>query len=209
MRRFLLISTLLSVLLLFGCAGLFKREAIPIRYYRINYPEPTVASTYQSKKNLLVKRVKVNSAYDRGVLIFRDRDQSFGFYTYDEWLSNADEQIYTLVSRDLLKFGLFSSLVARDSGVLPDYILNIFLTELFEDRTEDDAKAVVSLTYTLSSRSDDKILYQKDFNVTRSSQEGNPDSFAKEVSLCLEQIEKEFLPALKQAIQSAEQEKAQ
>ena len=144
---------LLAALLLSGClSGIFKRDAITVNYYQIDYPEIAKACEKPFDLSLSFRKLQVNSAYDRSTLIYMNGDKSGGVYSYDEWLSSPDELIFSMLQRDLEDGNVFKSLTSRTSGTLPDYGLVGSLVEVYESREllGTKAKAHVVMLFTLT-----------------------------------------------------------
>lgn len=186
---------LLSALLLCGClSGIFKRDAITVNYYQIDYP--SIAKTCEKPFDLALsfRKLQVNSAYDRSTLIYMNGDKSGGVYSYDEWLSSPDELIFSMLQRDLEDAGVFKSLTTRTSGTLPDYGLNGTLVEVYESREllSAQAKAHVVMLFTLTrldrgSRTS-RVVLQRRYTADTECVSGDPESYVQGVCASLRDI---------------------
>ena len=183
---------LLAALLLSGClSGIFKRDAITVNYYQIDYPEIAKACEKPFDLSLSFRKLQVNSAYDRSTLIYMNGDKSGGVYSYDEWLSSPDELIFSMLQRDLEDGNVFKSLTSRTSGTLPDYGLIGSLVEVYESREllSAQAKAHVVMFFTLTrldrgSRTS-RVVLQKRYTADTECVSGDPESYVQGVCASL------------------------
>lgn len=190
-----LVLTLLSALLLCGClSGIFKRDAITVNYYQIDYPKIEKVCETPFDLSLSFRRLQVNSAYDRSTLIYMNGDKSGGVYSYDEWLSSPDELVFSMLQRDLEDGNVFKSLTTRTSGTLPDYGLNGTLVEVYESREllGTKAKAHVVMLFTLTrldrgSRSS-RVVMQKRYTADTECLSGDADSYVQGVCASIRDI---------------------
>lgn len=186
---------LLPALLLCGClSGIFKRDAITVNYYQIDYPEIAKVCEKPFDLSLSFRRLQVNSAYDRSTLIYMNSDKSGGVYSYDEWLSSPDELVFSMLQRDLEDGNVFKSLTTRTSGTLPDYGLNGTLVEVYESREllGTKAKAHVVMLFTLTrldrgSRSS-RVVMQKRYTADSECASGDADSYVQGVCSSIRDI---------------------
>ena len=186
---------LLAALLLSGClSGIFKRDAITVNYYQIDYPEIAKACEKPFDLSLSFRKLQVNSAYDRSTLIYMNGDKSGGVYSYDEWLSSPDELIFSMLQRDLEDGNVFKSLTSRTSGTLPDYGLVGSLVEIYESREllGTKAKAHVVMLFTLTrldrgSRTS-RVVLQKRYTADTECVSGDPESYVQGVCTSLRDI---------------------
>jgi len=186
---------LLGALLLSGClSGIFKREAITVNYYQIEYPGVEKACETPFDLSLSFRRLQVNSAYDRSAMIYMNSDKSGGVYKYDEWLSSPDELIYSMLQRDLEDGYVFKSLTFRNSGVSPDYLLSGMLVEIYESRAllSSEAKAHVVMLFTLTrlerGTQPSRVVLQKRYTVETPCKSEDPDSYVQGVCASLREI---------------------
>ncbi|MBO7435345.1 membrane integrity-associated transporter subunit PqiC [bacterium] len=193
MRKLLFL--LLASLILTGClSGIFKREAITVNYYQIEYPEIDKICSEPFDLALSFRKLQVNSAYDRSTLIYMNGDKSGGVYKYDEWLSSPDELIFSMLQRDLEDGGVFKSLTTRTSGVLPDYSLVGTLVEVYESREllGIKAKAHVVMLFTLTrldrgSRTS-RVVLQKRYTADSECASEDPESYVQGVCSSIREI---------------------
>ena len=193
MKRTLIL--LAAALVLTGClSGVFKREAITVNYYQIEYPEIEKVCSKPYDLALSFRRLTVNSAYDRSTLIYMNGDKSGGVYKYDEWLSSPDELIFSMLQRDLEDGGVFKNLTSRTSGVLPDYSLQGTLVEVYENRellgTKAKAHAVMLFTLTRLDRGANasRVILQKRYTADSDCASGNADSYVQGVCASIREI---------------------
>ena len=193
MKRTLIL--LAAALVLTGClSGVFKREAITVNYYQIEYPEIEKVCSKPFDLALSFRRLTVNSAYDRSTLIYMNGDKSGGVYKYDEWLSSPDELIFSMLQRDLEDGGVFKNLTSRTSGVLPDYSLQGTLVEVYENRellgTKAKAHAVMLFTLTRLDRGANasRVILQKRYTADSDCASGNADSYVQGVCASIREI---------------------
>ena len=189
------IILLAAALTLTGClSGIFKREAITVNYYQIEYPEIEKVCSKPFDLALSFRRLTVNSAYDRSTLIYMNSDKSGGVYKYDEWLSSPDELIFSMLQRDLEDGGVFKNLTSRTSGVLPDYSLQGTLVEVYENRellgTKAKAHAVMLFTLTRLDRGANasRVILQKRYTADSDCASGNADSYVQGVCASIREI---------------------
>lgn len=193
MKRTLIL--LAAALVLTGClSGVFKREAITVNYYQIEYPEIEKVCSKPYDLALSFRRLTVNSAYDRSTLIYMNGDKSGGVYKYDEWLSSPDELIFSMLQRDLEDGGVFKNLTSRTSGVLPDYSLQGTLVEVYENRellgAKAKAHAVMLFTLTRLDRGANasRVILQKRYTADSDCASGNADSYVQGVCASIREI---------------------
>ncbi|MBR5902581.1 membrane integrity-associated transporter subunit PqiC [bacterium] len=189
------IVLLAASLFITGClSGIFKRDAITVNYYQIEYPEIDKVCKDPFDLALSFRRLQVNSAYDRSTLIYMNGDKSGGVYSYDEWLSSPDELIFSMLQRDLEDANVFKSLTSRTSGVLPDYSLAGTLVEVYESREllGAKAKAHVVMLFTLTrldrgSRTS-RVVLQKRYTGETECTSSNPESYVQGVCASIREI---------------------
>ena len=193
MKRTLIL--LAAALVLTGClSGVFKREAITVNYYQIEYPEIEKVCSKPYDLALSFRRLTVNSAYDRSTLIYMNGDKSGGVYKYDEWLSSPDELIFSMLQRDLEDGGVFKNLTSRTSGVLPDYSLQGTLVEVYESRellgTKAKAHAVMMFMLTRLDRGANasRVILQKRYTADSDCVSGDADSYVQGVCASIREI---------------------
>ncbi|MBR5624938.1 membrane integrity-associated transporter subunit PqiC [bacterium] len=193
MKRTLIL--LAAALVLTGClSGVFKREAITVNYYQIEYPEIEKVCSKPYDLALSFRRLTVNSAYDRSTLIYMNGDKSGGVYKYDEWLSSPDELIFSMLQRDLEDGGVFKNLTSRTSGVLPDYSLQGTLVEVYENRellgAKAKAHAVMLFTLTRLDRGANasRVILQKRYTADSDCASGDADSYVQGVCASIREI---------------------
>ena len=189
------IILLAAALTLTGClSGIFKREAITVNYYQIEYPEIEKVCSKPFDLALSFRRLTVNSAYDRSTLIYMNSDKSGGVYKYDEWLSSPDELIFSMLQRDLEDGGVFKNLTTRTSGVLPDYSLQGTLVEVYESRellgTKAKAHAVMMFMLTRLDRGANasRVILQKRYTAESDCASGDADSYVQGVCTSIRDI---------------------
>ena len=189
------IILLAAALTLTGClSGIFKRDAITVNYYQIDYPEIAKACEKPFDLSLSFRRLTVNSAYDRSTLIYMNSDKSGGVYKYDEWLSSPDELIFSMLQRDLEDGGVFKNLTSRTSGVLPDYSLQGTLVEVYESRellgVKAKAHAVMLFNLTRLDRGSrtSRVVLQKRYTAESECASGDADSYVQGVCKAIREI---------------------
>jgi ABC-type uncharacterized transport system auxiliary subunit len=210
MRKLLFL--LLASFLLAGClSGIFKREAITVNYYQIEYPEIEKVCSEPFDLALSFRKLQVNSAYDRSTLIYMNGDKSGGVYKYDEWLSSPDELIFSMLQRDLEDGGVFKSLTTRTSGVLPDYALAGTLVEVYESREllGIKAKAHVVMLFTLTrldrGSKSSRVVMQKRYTADSECSSEDPESYVKGVCSSIREISEKLNKDVYQAVKEEEE----
>ncbi|MBO7543742.1 membrane integrity-associated transporter subunit PqiC [bacterium] len=208
-KLFLLLS---AAFLLTGClSGIFKREALTVNYYQIEYPEIGKVCQDTFDLSLSFRRLQVNSAYDRSTLIYMNGDKSGGVYKYDEWLSSPDELIFSMLQRDLEDSGVFKSLTSRTAGVLPDYSLVGTLVEVYENREllSRKAKAHVVMLFTLTrlerGSKSSRVVLQKRYTADGECTSEDPESYVQGVCASLREISENLNKDIYSAVKEEEE----
>jgi len=203
---------LLAVLFLSGCLnGIFKREAKTVNYYQIEYPTVEKVAEEPFDLSLSLRRLQVNSAYDRSTLIYMSGDHSGGVYSYDEWLSSPNELIFSMLQRDLEDGNVFRSLTSRSSGVLPDYSLSGALVEIYESRQllDPEAMAHVVMVFTLTrldrGKHTSRVVMQERYTADSPCASGDPDSYVKGVCASIREISTKLNQDILRAVKEEEE----
>lgn len=193
MKLYRKISFLFLVLSLLFCACLnLKQPRNKIGFYTLEYHPPRLADLKPLPSVIRLERFSVAPTYNTNRIIYRDQSFKRDAYAYYKWRANPGDLVTHFLNRDIRHSGLFKAVLPFDSRSASSHMLEGTVDEFFEWDTEENWKAVLSISITLMADTEPdiskRIIFQKSYGATRACKQKHPRALAKSMSQAMEEI---------------------
>lgn len=188
-----------------GCATLNK-PALNIRYYTLEYPQPSAGATSALPAVLRVERFHVAPEYDTDRMVYRESDFSRASYSYHKWRATPGELTAHFLRRDLAAAGIASAVIPEGSGVTPTHLLDGYVDEFLEwDLPQGgwEAKIGIHLTLLLAEEPDvsKRVLFQSRFQASSKCAQETPEALAAAMSEAMAAVSAQAIGAVRSALE--------
>jgi len=178
-----------------GCMD-FKQPSRQISYYTLEYDPPVISGLAPLPEAIQVKRFQASPLYDTKNIIYTEKPYFRNAYNYHKWQVLPGTMVSTLLSRDLMSYGIFSSVITDISLLNADYILEGKVDEFYEADEPDQWNAILTVSITFARKNvpeaSKSILLQKSYTVVETCKEKNPESLAAALSLAMSKISQDI-----------------
>ena len=189
--------TFLSFPILFGACVSLKQPVNKIEYYTLEYPPPEIETLKPLPHVIRMDRFTAAPPYNTSQIIYRDQSFRRNAYIYYRWQANPGAIVSTLLTRDIKNSGLFKAVLDPFSRFSPSYIIEGTVDEFFEWDTQNEWKAILSISIVLTEKNitdiKDRILFQKTYREAETCHQKKPKAVAEAMSLGLSKISKEMI----------------
>jgi len=187
------ISVLFLGLSLIFCACLsLKQPRNKIEFYTLEYDLPKLADLKPLPLVIRLERFSVAPIYNTNRIIYRDQSFKREEYAYYKWRANPGDLVTYFLNRDIRNSGLFKAVLPYDSQSASTHRLEGTVDEFFEWDTEEDWKAVLSISITLMADTEPdiskRIIFQKSYGATKAFKQKHPRALAKSMSQAMAEI---------------------
>ncbi len=157
-----------------GCALLSKSDAVPVRYFALESPKTTGASSAsaaQAAPGLDLRLGKVATAsYIRERVAYRPSDHELAYYEQWRWTERPDAVLRRALGRELFETRALKQRVTGTGITLEVEV------DAFEELKAPEHRAHVALTWLL--RDDHDVFVQRTFAVDKPIADNEPASIA-------------------------------
>ncbi len=183
-----------------GCGSLIKQRTPPTQYYQLDYAAPAPGAAAETLPAvLLVRPFRINAAYDRDSITYRDDAWRAGFYSYMQWIASPAEMVTAKIVRDLQASGAFAGVLAAGAVQQPDFAVIGTVEELGERRADTGTFGAVTLQVTLlrerrrvtrteGGDSQPAIVFQRSYAAQHPCEAATPASIAAAISAALQEV---------------------
>ena len=143
-----------------------------------------------------VKRFKIDPLYDNQKVVTRHTDFSVTFARHGEWALRPQTAASDLLV-EYLKAN-FSIKAMREGATeeLPDLIISGEMRAVEEDLRGEERAATLALTIKMTRARNDEVLFEETLRKSRPCEEYGYAALAREFSLCLSDIYRDFVVRL-------------
>jgi ABC-type uncharacterized transport system auxiliary subunit len=163
-----------------------SEKAMVNKYYVIEPPGRQVDETLNGgeviHRTCELEPVKVRSLIDKNQIVNRSQSNEITYYLNHQWAVRPSVSIMELVSQELEHIGIFEGVSTRFSRIVPDYRLNIFVTQLEVLESKRSFSAHLEVEFRLLRNADSEILVAYQADKTRPMEEKDLNLFAAEIS---------------------------
>jgi cholesterol transport system auxiliary component len=130
--------------------------------------------------------------YNTNQIIYRDQSFKRDAYAYFKWRANPGDLVTHFLNRDIRTAGLFKAVLPFDSRSASSHMLEGTVDEFFEWDTEENWKAVLSISITLMVDTEPdiskRIIFQKSYGTTKACEQKHPKALAQSMSQAMAEI---------------------
>jgi len=188
---------IIGISLILGACVNLRQPSNKIQYYTLEYAPPLFRDVDQLPYAVSVEHFTVAPVYDTTQIIYRERSFTRDAYAYHRWRVTPGDMITSLLNRDIRYSGLFKTVIPYASQYGSQFSLAGEVEEFFEWDTEEEWKAVLSLSISLISVNEKdvnkRILYQKSYRATETCKQKNPGALAEALSLEMSRLSREII----------------
>lgn len=185
-----------------GCSGKNKTPG-PVIFYTLDYAVPEFENSSTLPVALSVEKFTASPPYDSARIIYTTDAFTQNRYYYHQWITPPGEMVTRLLTRDLAASGRFQAVVNTREG-WTTHLLTGAINEFYEQDTEDQWNAVISITVILvdnrQKNGPPRICFQKTYQRRMPCAQKNPKSLASAMSLALAEISRELTSDIQAAI---------
>lgn len=182
----------LGLSLLFCACLSLKQPRNKIEFYTLEYHPPQLADLKPLPSVIRLERFSVAPTYNTNRIIYRDQSFKRDAYAYYKWRANPGDLVTHFLNRDIRNSGLFKAVLPYDSRSASSHMLEGTVDEFFEWDTEENWKAVLSISITLMADTEPdiskRIIFQKSYRATKACEQKHPRALAKSMSQAMEEI---------------------
>jgi len=183
---------LLGISLLFCACLTLKQPMNKIEFYTLEYDPPQLTNRQPLPLVIRLERFSVAPIYNTNRIIYRDQSFKREEYAYYKWRANPGDLVTHFLNRDIRNSGLFKAVLPYDSGSASSHVLEGTVDEFFEWDTDENWKAVLSISITLMIATEPdiskRIISQKSYGSTKACQQKHPRALAKSMSQAMAEI---------------------
>jgi ABC-type uncharacterized transport system auxiliary subunit len=188
---------LLSLLFLFGGCLNLKQPKNKIEYFTLEYDVPRISGLKPLPVVLRIFRFSVAPVYNTSQIIYREKSFGRDSYAYYRWRANPGDLVTYYLSRDLALSELFKAVLPYDSGFPCSHALEGSVDEFFEWDTDENWKAVLSVSVTLMAENEPvvskRIVFQKAYRAEKTCDRKSPKALAEAMSRAMAEVSDEIL----------------
>ncbi len=183
-------------ILFMACMGL-NQPVNKIEYYTLEYPPPQIETFNPLPHVIRMDRFTVAPPYNTSQIIYRDRSFKRNAYVYYRWQTNPGAIVTTLLHRDIKNSGLFKAVIDPVSRFSPTCMIEGSVDEFFEWDTQNEWKAILTISIILTDKNKNdiknRILFQKTYRKAEICEQKKPKAVAGAMSLALSKISEEMI----------------
>lgn len=183
-------------LLLSACLNLGQPRD-KIEFYTLEYDPPQIAGLEPLPFVIRMERFSVAPIYNTNRIIYRDRSFKRDTYAYYKWRANPGDLVTYFLSRDIKQSGLFKAVLPHNSRFPSFYMLEGSVDEFLEWDTEENWKAILSVSITLMSENEPdiskRILFQKTYRGREVCSQKHPRSLADAMSKSMAEVSEKII----------------
>jgi cholesterol transport system auxiliary component len=188
----ILLLTLSFIFVGFFCSCSMKKDLPhPIAYYTLDYEQPDIEPLPKLPITLSIEKFKTAAPYDSNRIVYSKNQYSQNNYFYHQWIASPAEMISNLLARDLTASNRFQAVV-HSNDPLTSHLLRGTIDEFYEQDTDDQWNAVLSITIILINKNErDKIgqfVFQKNYKKVHPMDQKNPKGLTRALSLAMSEI---------------------
>lgn len=193
----------LSIILAFYLASCVNiRTPSPnINYYTLKPGEISKEEFGQVPGALKIRKFTISNEYDTEHIIAARSENRVKKYFYHRWLNNFSEMSLDYIIKTFSKNEIFEKGVLESTTyVLPDYILEGYVIELYAKNDENDAGenfVKLSMKFNFIKRFDEvkdpAILFNKVFTVKVERQDNKAGSIPRAFNIAMNRLTKDLI----------------
>jgi len=179
------------------CTGLFCSCSIknkppqPIAYYVLDYENPAMELQPALPVTLSIEKFRTAAPYNSTRIVYSKNKFSQNKYFYHQWMAPPDEMISNLLVRDLTASKRFQAVVVSNDP-LTSYLLRGTIDEFYEQDTDSQWNAVLSVTIILINKQENdqtrRFIFQKNYKKIHPLDQKNPKGLARALSMAMSEI---------------------
>lgn len=181
-----------------GCATL-EKDYPDRRYFALEIERPGPPAPRADGPPLEIRRFRVSPRYDNRSLVYRIGDVRYQTDFYNQFLITPGPMITESAAKWLNDAGIFSSVLAAGGQVLPEYVLEGSVNELYGDyRNRENPAAAIEIQFFLirTDRPEGRVVWQKAFERKFPLDENGPEGLVlawnKGLASIMAEVEREL-----------------
>lgn len=198
------IVVLLCVFLPLAACLTLRQSKEKIEFYTLEYDPPKMVTDEPIPVVMKMERFSVAPPYNTTRIIYRDRSFRRDAYVYYRWRANPGDLVSHFLGRDIRQSGLCTAVIPGDSRSASSHRLEGSVEEFFEWDTQDNWKAVLSLSITLMAENEPdiskRVLFQKAYRATKACAERNPGALAEAMSRAVAEVSGQIIKDIYDAL---------
>lgn len=188
------------ILLISGCIHL-KDEYPKINYYTLKHEPTSLSNMAQKNVSLIIRDLSLNESYSGVQLLANLEKNKVQKYFYHRWINDFSQIATDFLITRFDRMNIFKGGVSNStSSIIPNYILEGKITELYAQNSEIDVKEncfvnmEVSVTFFRRNQKGDPIeqifskIYSHKTQRPNNNAESIPEAFSKSYSMICDQI---------------------
>lgn len=187
-----------------GCINL-KQPSINVDYYQIEYRPMNLPAPEPLDVVVGVRSFKIAAAYDHDRMVYKEDTFERQTYYYHRWITNPAEMVQNALLKDLQHSGNYRAVTPVPGSAVWDYEIQGFIHEIYESNLSKDWEAVIDLEITLiktpPTTSKKKVLFQKNYRTTVTSDSKDPKAVVAAMSSAVQVISIELQKDIYKAVQ--------
>ncbi|MDA3895945.1 MAG: ABC-type transport auxiliary lipoprotein family protein [Desulfobacteraceae bacterium] len=173
-----------------------KKSLQPISYYVLDYEKPDFAPQSALPITLSLEKLKTASPYNSNRIVYSNNRYSQNKYVYHQWMAAPEEMISNLLARDLRASNRFKA-VLDSNDPLTSYLIRGTIDEFYEQDTDSQWNAVLSITISLINKNDNdktrQFIFQKNYKKIHPLDQNNPKGLARALSMGMSEISNQII----------------